>query len=253
MANIISIHSFRRGTGKSSLTANLAALLAIEGWSVGVIDTNLETPSLGLLFDLDESRITYSLNDYLWGKCAIEQAVYEVTPRLSPAIKGRIWLIPASTAMNDIKRALREGYDVSLLNYGCYELIDALGLDILLIDTQAGMHAKSLVSIAIANILVIILRLDRQDYQGTGVLLDLARRMVVPPARILVVNDAPSTLDFVKIKLQLEQSYECEVTGVLPHSDELMILTSADLFVLRYPDHPITTTFKQIAARLVAN
>jgi MinD-like ATPase involved in chromosome partitioning or flagellar assembly len=29
MAQIISVHSFRRGTGKSTLTANLAALLAL--------------------------------------------------------------------------------------------------------------------------------------------------------------------------------------------------------------------------------
>jgi len=38
MARIISIHSFRGGTGKSNTTANLAALLAAEGRRVGVVD-----------------------------------------------------------------------------------------------------------------------------------------------------------------------------------------------------------------------
>ncbi|MGH2523697.1 MAG: P-loop NTPase, partial [Anaerolineales bacterium] len=62
---IVSVHSFRRGTGKSHLTANLAALLAVEGRRVGVMDTNLQSPSLRILFGLDGA--TPTLNDYVWG------------------------------------------------------------------------------------------------------------------------------------------------------------------------------------------
>ena len=40
MSRIISIHSFRGGTGKSNITANIAPLLAAEGRRVGVIDTH---------------------------------------------------------------------------------------------------------------------------------------------------------------------------------------------------------------------
>ena len=68
MANIISIHSFRGGTGKSNTSANLAALLAISGRRVAVIDTDIQSPGIHVLFGLDESSITYSLNDYLWGR-----------------------------------------------------------------------------------------------------------------------------------------------------------------------------------------
>lgn len=41
---IVSVHSYRGGTGKSNTTANLAALLAAEGRRVGVIDTDLQSP-----------------------------------------------------------------------------------------------------------------------------------------------------------------------------------------------------------------
>ncbi len=37
MAKIISIHSFRGGTGKSNTTANVAAVLATKGLRVGEI------------------------------------------------------------------------------------------------------------------------------------------------------------------------------------------------------------------------
>jgi hypothetical protein len=41
------------------------------------------------------------------------------------------------------------------------------------------------------------------------------------------------------------------VAAVLPHSDELMALASTGIFALRYPDHPVTTALKQVAATLV--
>ena len=42
------------------------------------------------------------------------------------------------------------------------------------------------------------------------------------------------------------------MAGVLPHSDEMMALASAGVFVTRYPDHPITETLEQVAERLLA-
>jgi len=38
---------------------------------------------------------------------------------------------------------------------------------------------------------------------------------------------------------------------VLPHSDEMMTLASSGIFVLRYPNHPVTAMLKQIAASVM--
>ena len=63
MPKIISVHSFRGGTGKSNTTANVAALLAAQGRRVGVIDTDIQSPGIHILFNLNEEEVTYSLND----------------------------------------------------------------------------------------------------------------------------------------------------------------------------------------------
>jgi hypothetical protein len=39
---------------------------------------------------------------------------------------------------------------------------------------------------------------------------------------------------------------------VLPHSDELMALSSAGIFALRYPAHPVTGLLRKLTARLAA-
>jgi septum site-determining protein MinD len=46
MSKIISIHSFRGGTGKSNTTANISALLAMDGARVGVVDTDIASPGI---------------------------------------------------------------------------------------------------------------------------------------------------------------------------------------------------------------
>ncbi|MFO7540043.1 MAG: P-loop NTPase, partial [Chloroflexota bacterium] len=43
MSKIISIHSYRGGTGKSNTTANIAATLATDGLRVGIDDTNTQS------------------------------------------------------------------------------------------------------------------------------------------------------------------------------------------------------------------
>lgn len=72
MSKIISVHSFRGGTGKSNTTANLAALLSAMSRRVGVIDTDVNSPGIPVLFGVEESAMGKSLNDYWWGKCSME-------------------------------------------------------------------------------------------------------------------------------------------------------------------------------------
>jgi septum site-determining protein MinD len=121
---------------------------------------------------------------------------------------------------------------------------------VLMIDTHPGLNEETLLSIAISDVLLIILRPDQQDYQGTGVTVEVARRLSVPQM-MLVVNKVPAVFAEGEVRARVEQAYQAEVAGVLPHSDEMMALASAGVFVTRYPDHPITAILQQVAQRLV--
>lgn len=251
MSKIISVHSFRGGTGKSNTTANLAAIYASMGLRVGVVDTDVQSPGIHVLFGMEESQMIHSLNDYLWGKCAITETAVELSGNLKANIKGKIFLIPSSIKAGEIARVLREGYDVGLLNDGFQELLAGLNLDVLLIDTHPGLNEETLLSIAISDALVIIMRPDSQDYQGTGVTVEIARKLGVP-LMFLVVNKVPQAFDQNQIKARVERTYNCEVAAVLPHSDEMMALASSGIFTLQFPDHPIAQQYKQLAQRLLA-
>lgn len=251
MSRIVSIHSFRGGTGKSNVTANVATILAAEGRRVGVVDTDIQSPGIHVLFGLDEGRVKHSLNDYLWGNCEITQTAHEVTPATTGPMAGKVYLIPSSLRAGEIARILREGYDVGLLNDGFRGLVDGLKLDVLLIDTHPGLNEETLLSIAVSDALCIILRPDQQDYQGTGVTVEVARKLGVPKL-LLVVNKVPAVFDPASVKQRVEQTYGEEVAAVLPHSDEMMTLASSGIFALCYADHPVTSQLRFVANGLVA-
>jgi MinD-like ATPase involved in chromosome partitioning or flagellar assembly len=249
MADIISIHSFRGGTGKSNTSANLAALYAMDGLRVGVIDTDIQSPGIHVIFGLDEDEAPYSLNDYLWGRCAIEQTACDVSRALRGACKGAVYLIPSSVNAADIARVLHDGYDIDLLSDGFRDLIQALKLDVLVIDTHPGLNEETLLSIAMSNALLVVMRPDYQDYQGTGLTVEVARELDVPRMMILI-NKAPTTFDLEQIRRTVSDTYNCPVAGVIPHSEEMMGLASHDIFAVRYADHPIVSELKHVARAL---
>lgn len=252
MSKIISIHSFRGGTGKSNTSANLSVILAGQGLRVGVVDTDIQSPGIHVLFGMKEDEITHALNDYLWGRCEIEEAAYDVTSRLGVTLSGRVFLIPSSINPGEITRIINEGYDVGVLNDGFQDLIEDLDLDILLIDTHPGLNEETILSIAISDALAIILRPDQQDFQGTGVTVEVARRLNVPNM-LLIINKMPQVYDEEDVKQQVEKLYKTEVAAVLPHSDSMMALASAGIFALHYPDHELTRRLSYAAKRLIAD
>lgn len=256
MAQIISIHSFRGGTGKSNLTANLSALLAKAGHRVGVIDTDIQSPGVHVILALKPADVKLALNDYLWGRCRIEEAAHDVTAAAigkfdESASRPRLFLIPSSVNTGEIARVLREGYDIGKLNDGIHELIRALDLDFLLIDTHPGVNEETLLSIAISDRLLLVMRPDSQDFQGTAVTAELARKLDVHEM-LIVLNKVPAGMDRELLLQQVESAYSAPVLAMLPLSIEMATLASSGLFALRYPDHPLTLEIVRISKRLLS-
>jgi MinD-like ATPase involved in chromosome partitioning or flagellar assembly len=250
MSTIVSIHSFRGGTGKSNISANTASQLARMGKRVGVIDTDIQSPGIHVLFGMDEEEIDKSLNDYLWGRCEIEETAYDVTRQIGKGevllMGSNIYLIPSSIRAGEIARVLREGYDVGLLNDGFRALTERLELDYLIIDTHPGLNEETLLSIAISDLLFIILRPDQQDFQGTAVTVDVARKLEVP-ALYLIINKALSSYDFDALREQIEDIYGAPVAAILPLSEDVARMQSSDIFSLRYPDHEVSQAIRNVA------
>ena len=250
MPKVVSIHSYRGGTGKSNFTANLATTVAQRGYQVAIVDTDVPSPGIHNLFGLEPEQTGRTLNNYLWGESAIEEASYDVSANVGITGEGKLYLVPSSVKADDIARILKDSYDVRLMNDGFRSLVKALNLDYLFIDTHPGLSKETFLSIAISHVLLLILRPDKQDYQGTAVTIDVARQLNVRKM-LLAINKAHSKLNLDALKQKVEETYSETVAGVFPLSEDVVQLASEGVFCVKYPDHPISQEFQKVAQQIM--
>lgn len=255
MAKIITIHSFRGGTGKSNLVANLGAILALSGKRVGVLDSDFQCPGQYILFGLEALQIQgKNLEDYLLRRNTLNNAIYDMTSLVFPDThtknNGQIFLIPSSDHSAHITSQSPKSYDLNALNDAIRQISTSLELDFLIVDTHSSLAGETLVPVAISDNLYIILRPEQQDYQATSVSLDVARRLDVPDIK-LVVNFLLPIYDKRKIKGQVEDALGCSVAGMLPFAMEMTALGNSGIFCLHYPNHDLTNAMYSIANSLL--
>lgn len=246
MATTITINGFHPGAGASTIAANVATLLAQQGQRVAVVDAAFSTPTQQILFRLDEDAIQFTLNDYLLGRCALHQVV--VQPDIA-GLADQIWVVPASASLATVGRALREAYDFDLLGESYAQLSNELDLNTVIVDAEVGQHPSTLASLASSRAVLAVVQLDLQQYHAIGITVELADQMGIP-RRVMAANLVPDLYDPDEVRRALRTTYGWDVVGLLPYCDELMALGSGDIFVLRYPNHPMVATFQRIADAL---
>ena len=162
---------------------------------------------------------------------------------------GRVWLVPSSVQAGEIAKVLREGYDVGLMNDGLRDLADHLSLDYLLIDTHPGLNEETLLSIAISDVLVVLLRPDRQDFQGTAVTVEVARKLEVQELVLVLNKVLPSVAagGFVRGgQANLRGTHRGRAArgaGDVGAWQQRAVYAS-------FPDHPLSREIRRVASRL---
>ncbi|SOD85442.1 MinD/ParA family protein [Streptomyces sp. Ag109_G2-15] len=246
MSQIITVHSYRGGTGKSSTAANLAVLLASAGRRVALVDTDIQTPALDVLFGDTLGTVRRSLSDYLVGRCEIEDAAY---PAEADAGHDGFFVVPARSRARaaGINEIMGRGYDVGLLREGFDRLIDSLALDVLLLDTHAGFNNETVTAMASSDALVVVTRADRLDMAGAAETMSLADRLGCGRLSV-AVNMVPAGMAEERLRDEVGGAFGTRITAALPYAPEMASLAGEQLFSTAYPQHPLVAGYRRIIA-----
>lgn len=236
---LVTIHARRAGTGKTSLAANLAVVCAQQGLRVGLLDLDWQAPGLPTLFGLRSETVPTGLQQVSSGQARLEDAAQDVTGRLLMPASGCIDLLPAGRGIISpcLAGAAARLY-APLLTWA-----SGRGLDLLLLDTCPGLEEDSLFWMGAADVLLLTLRLDQQDYQDTALLVEAARALNRHSIG-LVVNNVPSPMAFHAIKPQVEMAFGVEVMAILPQAEDF--LTSTGIHSSGHSDHPLTSQYLRL-------
>ena len=251
LASIISVQSFKGGTGKSTITANLAVTLAQLGKRVGVVDLDLEGPGLHVIFGIFDSDVKATINDVLQRGVPISQAVLDLTSRIRLK-DGALIFCPAGHKLEEILKIIDTGFNLNTFKNVLDELSRTFRLDYLLIDSHPGIEKDTLLSMALCDYLVLISRVDQQDLFGSGVITEVAGQLRKPV--VLILNMVPSSVgekESKKITERLSHLFDLKVLTALPFNSDVLENLSKAVFVLERPKDPLTRRFTEMAMKML--
>jgi septum site-determining protein MinD len=209
---VITITSGKGGVGKTTVTANLAAALAMQGHKVVAIDADIGLRNLDVVMGL-ENRIVYHLVDVLRGKCTAQKAVSK------DRRVDNLYLLPSS--QTDDKTAVTPD-EMRTLVAELKQLFDYV-----IIDCPAGIEQGFRNAIAGADEAIVVATPEISSIRDADRVAGLLAQADIP-AR-LVVNRISSSLVKRGDMLSHEDVIDIlalELLGAVPLDDEIVATTN---------------------------
>ena len=251
MGKSLAFHSYKGGTGKTSLVINLGALYAKQGANVCLLDYDFRAPSLNVLF---KAKPAFWLNDYLEEKCGIVDTLVDESDRLN--LRGKLWVgyaNPSLEALTDIMSKDRK-WEVKALTKtlaGKKEILEQKKVDYLIFDTSPGAQYSSINALAGVDLVPLVMKADEFDLEGTkelskGVYQALGKKSGIILNKIPVEQMAAGG-GKEKFGKQIESDMGLPLVGMIPCMCELMAYGGKIIYSIEKPDHTFSKAVSEIA------
>ena len=250
----MAFHSYKGGTGKTSLVVNLGALYAKQGANVCLLDYDFRAPSLNVLF---KSKPEHWLNDYLEGNCEIGDTLIDQSERFH--LPGKLWVGFSNPSLDALKEIMSKDrkWEVKALTRtlaGKKEIIAEKKVDYVIFDTSPGAQYSSINALAGADIVCLVMKADEFDLEGTkelskGVYDALGRKSGIVLNKIPLEQIAAGG-GAEKFGKQIASEVGLPLVGMIPCMCELMAVGGKMIYTLEKPDHTFTRSVAQVAESL---
>jgi MinD-like ATPase involved in chromosome partitioning or flagellar assembly len=253
MSKIIAVHSYKGGTGKTSISVNLAATFAKMGKKVCIFDLDFRAPSLFSI--LKTPNAEYWFNDYLNNTIEINKALVDLSSRVS--VDGKFYAClanPSTEAIRDMSSKDRkwEMHALGKLLALKEALLRDQKFDYLVFDTSPGLQYSSINAIVAADFVVVATTGDRSDVDGTKRMLAELYNLFEKKTGLVLnkVLDAAAAAKRTEMQNKVKTDYQVPLLGMVPCFCEILRAEGNLIFVQDKPDHPFTKILVEMASRI---
>ena len=176
MTYSIAFHSYKGGTGKTTIASNLSAFLAKEGYSVCLLDLDIYAPSLQTYFEITPKKW---INDYLYGDAKFDDVITDISSLIfkkedgdKSLSNGKLFVGLCASRKEDFIKL--EGGNSDFRKQLFHKLImfrekiiETYDPDYIIIDTSPGVRYWSLNALALADVFFLTLKMGDIDIEGT--------------------------------------------------------------------------------------
>lgn len=286
MKKCIAFHSYKGGTGKSTISANISVLLVKMGYNVLLVDMDVYAPTLQTYFNQEPK---YWINNFLFNTAEFENVIYDLTHliRNFPDTKesqqelGKFFVAFSNSSKEEITKldgTLRhDASKLELLRKFILikeELAYQNDIDYIIIDTSPGVRYWSINSLAIADLIILSLKMDSIDIEGTKkmaneiysaftklgtkslLLFNRAAGYCLPPNLILETSYAPEAnyanvmSEQSNITNTVKKDVNMEIIGNIPCYCDIQFDSKEFLTVLKHPYHPFTHLLSDLVDKI---
>jgi chromosome partitioning protein len=276
MTKCVAFHSYKGGTGKTTLACNFAVSLVKKGYRVFLLDLDVSAPSIQAYFEKEPKRW---VNDFLVDGADIEELATDLTSLVDGSNqKGRLWVgfsNPKKEEIYKIEGGKEEISKMQLLRKFILlreRLISDYNVDYIIIDTSPGIRYWSINALAIADILFLTLKMGDLDIDGTKkmaddiyssltkfgaksyLILNRVAGFCVP--HTVGVSSSSGDLNTVMAGVLTEQAsmnekisktVGMEVISAIPCYCDIQFSRKEFLTVLKNPSHPFSDRINRLA------
>lgn len=226
---IVTVHSFKGGTGKTFIALNLAYMLSRSN-KVCLIDFDFRAPSLYLFFGRGNARY---INELLDGSAKLEDCLIRVSENLSVML--------ASPKLEDIRKDLRrdDREEMRILERLIALKSELNDFDYVIVDTSPGLSYRSINALLISDLILLVVRADRLDLNGLKTLLEVIKEIKTP--KFVVLN---------RVVRDVELDLNVPIAAKIPCSCDVSM--DHPFFVERFPQHNVTRGIEELV-KFIAN
>jgi MinD-like ATPase involved in chromosome partitioning or flagellar assembly len=243
---IVNFYSFKGGVGRSLSLVNVAYQLNQKGQRVGLIDLDIEAGGLNQILDISASS-SHDLLSLLAPEnrdvSSLEEYVKEVN--FNDGESARVFLLPTVTDSHLLDQI---AWNEATQRFISEDLIPAFGkqyrLDYILIDSRSGISKFAALALKLADLEVLVCRLDSQNRYGIGRIIEVCTA-VDKPYRI-IVSACPDNSGRKQYIRRFEDGLGAKINYVLPYLSDLYYRE----FIIskERPKHPLAKLYLNIAA-----
>ncbi|MCP9442999.1 MAG: MinD/ParA family protein [Nitrospira sp.] len=240
---VVAVSSGKGGVGKTNVVANWAVALGRSGKRVLVLDADLGLGNLDVLLGLTPR---HTIEHALSGVCTLKEICLE-----GPA---GIHVLPASSGVPHLT-SLTESQQLVIQE----QLEDlAAGMDVLLIDTGAGISPNVTFFASSAHEIVIVVTPEPTSLTDAYALIKVLTRRYRERRFKVLVNQARGPREAAEVFRRLDTAVDrflqvaAEPIGYVPHDDYVTLAVMRQKAVVDlFPDSPAAQAFVRLAGQVM--
>ena len=285
MVKTIAFHSYKGGTGKTTIAANLSTLLVSKGFNVLLIDMDVYAPSLHVYFN---SKPEKWMNNYLLDDLEFSDVIYDFTNVIqdfysstSSSYKKKgifniVFSNPKKEEITSLDFQNRDSSKSQMLKKMLYlreKTNSDINYDYIILDTSPGIRPWSINALAIADIIILSLKMDHIDIEGTKQMAtDVYKSFINFGAKsYLLLNriagyckpsqinkelvSKPGRFEFTMLEqsetmMELENYLKMDIVSTIPCYCDIQFERQEFITVLKYPNHPFVDKMNELINKI---